>query len=69
MFSALRKLGRRLQYWVRRDRHERERREEIEEHRRMRGAASVTSPAFRAEEARAVWIPTAIGSFAQGPWC
>lgn len=56
MFSALLKLGRRLRYWVRRDLHERELREEIEEHRQIRGAASVASPDLRAEEARAVWI-------------
>jgi hypothetical protein len=65
VFSGLRKLIRRAQYWMGRDRHERELREEMEEHRRLRGAASVASPAFHAEQARAVWIPPGLGSFVQ----
>ncbi|MFN7924090.1 MAG: ABC transporter permease [Bryobacteraceae bacterium] len=65
MFSALRKLVRRVSFWLRRHQHERDLAEEIAEHRRQRGAASVASPALHIESARAVWIPPRITSFIQ----
>lgn len=65
MFFALRKLGRRFGYWIDRDRHERELREEMEEHRRRRGVASLPSPAIRIEDASAVWIPPRLATFLQ----
>lgn len=60
-----RKLIRRLHYWLHRDEYERDLREEMEEHRRLRGDASVTSTAFHMEAARAVWIPPRLESIRQ----
>ncbi len=65
MFSILRKLARRIAFSLNRAQHERDLAEEIEEHRRMRGAASVPSPILHLEASRAVWIPPRITSFVQ----
>ncbi|MFN7934406.1 MAG: ABC transporter permease [Bryobacteraceae bacterium] len=54
-----------MQYWLHRSRYERELREEMEEHRRMRGDQSIPRTAIHMEDARAVWIPQALGSFLQ----
>jgi len=63
VFSGPRKLIRRLRFWLRHAQFERDLREEIEEHRRLRGAASVVSPTIHVEDARAVWIPPRLDSF------
>ncbi|MBS1829413.1 MAG: ABC transporter permease [Acidobacteria bacterium] len=65
MFYALRKLTRQIQYWLHRGQRERELREEMEEHRRMRGAGSIARTSAHMEDARAVWIPPALESLVQ----
>lgn len=64
-FAPLSKIFRRLRFWLQRERLERELREEIDEHRRLRGPASVPRPAVVMEEARAVWIPPTLASIVQ----
>jgi putative ABC transport system permease protein len=65
VFFDPRKLRRRLHYWRNHGQLECELREELEEHRRLRGDASVVSPARHIEDARAVWISPRLDSVMQ----
>ncbi len=65
MFSAPRKLARRVAWWLDRDRNERELREEMETHAALRGRREFGNATGLAEQARGVWIPRPLEEFVQ----